>query len=91
MQTQVRLIVRGSVQGVGFRYFVYRSAEELALDGDVRNREDGAVEVRAGGDEEALRRLIERVREGPSGAAVREVEVEWGEGERLPRGFRITG
>jgi acylphosphatase len=70
--TDARLLasVQGSVQGVGFRWFVQREAARLGLVGWVMNRRDGSVEVVAEGPEEALEQLVERLRAGPSGAAV---------------------
>lgn len=69
-----RFIVRGQVQGVGFRWFVWRQAEHLGLKGYVSNLRDGSVEVVAEGDRtdvEALERALIR---GPSMARVDRVE-----------------
>lgn len=68
-------IVRGDVQGVGFRWFVEREAARLGLAGWVANRADGSVEVVAEGDEDSLRELLLQLWEGPSGSAVRDVGV----------------
>jgi len=89
MNRRVRLIVRGLVQGVGFRHFVWKRAHELGLDGDVRNLAEGSVEVIAAGAPEALESLIARLREGPRAARVSDVSIEWEDGPDLPRGFRI--
>jgi acylphosphatase len=67
--------VRGSVQGVGFRWFVEREAARLGLEGWVSNQADGSVEVVAEGDEDALRGLLLQLWEGPPGAAVRDVAI----------------
>ena len=67
-------IVRGRVQGVGFRYFVERCAGELRLGGHVRNRADGAVEVYAVGQPDALALLGRRLRAGPRFALVAKVD-----------------
>jgi acylphosphatase len=61
---------------VGYRYFVLRQAEALGLSGFARNRPDGSVEVVAEGADDALRDLEDRLREGPSFAAVDGVERE---------------
>lgn len=71
-----RFLVAGRVQGVGFRYFVYREAQRLALSGFVRNLGDGRVEVVASGDEGALNRLEALLWRGPVMANVTMVEVE---------------
>ena len=72
----VRLIVKGRVQGVGFRAFVEDEAILLALDGWVRNRRDGTVEALVAGPAEEVEWLIESVRQGPSASRVDAVDVE---------------
>lgn len=69
-----RWLVRGQVQGVGFRWFVMREAERLKLGGFVRNLRDGTVEVVSQGSDDALDRLEERLRRGPSHAHVEGVD-----------------
>ncbi len=85
-----RWIIRGRVQGVGFRWFVMREAERLKLGGYVTNLPDGSVEVVSQGPEEALERLEGQLRRGPSLARVDDVarlqvpvELE------IPRSFDI--
>ena len=82
-------IVYGRVQGIGFRYFTQAQARRLGLTGHVRNRWDGAVEVMAEGQEEALRRLLNKLRIGPRAAVVERVEVDWQEATNQYRGFGI--
>jgi acylphosphatase len=65
-----RWVARGRVQGVGFRWFVWREAERLGLGGFARNLPDGTVEVVSQGPDEALDRLEQALRRGPSGARV---------------------
>ena len=72
-------IVRGRVQGVGYRMFVLEHAQRLGLRGYVRNLPDGEVEVIAEGNEDALQTLLNHLRQGPFGAIVREVETYWSE------------
>ena len=69
-----RYIVRGRVQGVGFRWFVEREAHILGVSGWVRNNSDGSVEVLAQGTREQLLGLRSRLREGPRAARVDDVE-----------------
>jgi acylphosphatase len=69
-----RFLVRGRVQGVGYRYFVLRAAEGLGVAGFTRNLPDGSVEVVAEGDDPVLTQLEERRRQGPSFAKVASVE-----------------
>ena len=69
-----RFLVRGRVQGVGFRWFVEREAHILQIAGWVRNNHDGSVEVLAMGTREQLAGLRTRLREGPRAARVDDVE-----------------
>ena len=85
----VSLIATGQVQGVGFRWYVLRAATALGLDGEVRNRRDGAVEVEAEGDRARLEELVEAVREGPVTAIVDRVEVRWSTGPARYEGFHV--
>jgi acylphosphatase len=71
-----RYLVKGRVQGVGFRWFVEREARLIGVGGWVRNRDDGAVEVLASGTEAQLRSLYDRLREGPRAARIDQVEVD---------------
>lgn len=70
----VRLIIRGRVQGVGYRWWAVKAARELGLDGWVRNRSDGSVELHAEGAREAIDGLIEAGRVGPAAASVTSIE-----------------
>lgn len=71
-----RYLVRGRVQGVGFRYFVQRSAEQLGIRGWARNLEDGRVEVYAMGTSKQLEQLEALLWKGPAWAQVRGVEAQ---------------
>ena len=75
-ETAVRVVVRGAVQGVGFRDAALRRADRLGVMGWVRNAEDGTVLVHAEGSEHEVEQLVEFLREGPRGARVAEAEVE---------------
>ena len=66
--------MRGSVQGVGFRYFVQQSAKPLGVRGWVRNVDDGSVEVYAVGTSEQLSELAGLLRKGPRWSEVRGVD-----------------
>ena len=69
----VRVVVRGRVQGVGYRAFVEYEAGQLELQGWVRNRRDGTVEALFAGPAEAVRAvraMIEICRNGPGGSRV---------------------
>jgi len=66
--------VRGRVQGVGYRWFVREAALRSGVRGAVRNLDDGSVEVRACGADEALERLRRAVERGPRGSRVDAVD-----------------
>jgi acylphosphatase len=86
-----RFVVRGRVQGVGFRWFVEREAHVLAIAGWVRNNSDGSVEVLAMGTREQLNGFRSKLREGPRAARVdhvEELEAKPVEGLKI---FRIEG
>ena len=85
----VHLVIRGRVQGVGFRYFALREARTLGVHGVVRNLADGAVEVEAEGERVNLERLVEMLRRGPRAAQITGVEVRWSEGPARHHGFEI--
>jgi acylphosphatase len=88
-----RAIVRGRVQGVGFRFFAERVARELGIRGWVCNLPDGTVETLAAGEEEAVRRYLERLRKGPLGSRVDALDVSEVSAEEAGRHttFEITG
>jgi acylphosphatase len=69
-----RFIVRGRVQGVGFRWYVEREAHMLGIAGWVRNNHDGSVEVLAMGTRDQLLGLRSRLREGPRAARVDDLQ-----------------
>jgi acylphosphatase len=86
-----RFLVRGRVQGVGFRWFVEREAHILGIAGWVRNNTDGTVEVLAQGTTEQLTALRTRLQDGPRAARVDGVQES--EAQTLDRmtTFRIEG
>lgn len=86
-------LVKGRVQGVGFRWFVQREAAELELRGWVRNTEDGDVEIVAAGEVEDMAELKNALRKGSRGSRVDVVvEHELVESEGVKLGpFEIEG
>jgi acylphosphatase len=75
LEKTVRLRIAGTVQGVGYRLWMVRTAANLGLRGWVRNRTDGSVEALATGASEAVAAMIEASRKGPLGAQVSDVTV----------------
>ena len=74
---RLRAIVRGQVQGVGFRMWAQRRARMLGISGYVRNLTDGSVEVVGEGSRETLEQLLAILRCGPESAEVRAVQSVW--------------
>jgi acylphosphatase len=75
------LIVRGRVQGVGFREYLRREAERLNVKGWVRNRDDGTVEAMLHGSPEDVAKILNWTRRGPPGARVTATQVNDASGE----------
>lgn len=85
-----RLVVRGAVQGVGYRWACAEEAHRLGVRGWVRNRPDRTVEIAVEGDAVAVDRLVAWARHGPAHARVTGVEVRDEAPEGLT-GFSVTG
>lgn len=87
----VRYVVRGRVQGVGFRWFVLRQAERLGIHGWARNLSDGGVEVVADATTEHLATLETALRRGPVAARVDSVEkTDLSHQADIPKTFDIS-
>ncbi len=88
---RAHILVTGLVQGVGFRYFIYKKAVELDLKGFVRNLYDENVEIVVEGDKDKIQILIEHANIGPRMAHVKDVKVQWEEDKNEFQDFRIRG
>ncbi|MFI5102388.1 MAG: acylphosphatase [Terriglobales bacterium] len=86
-----RFVVRGRVQGVGFRWFVEREAHILKIAGWVRNNPDGSVEVLAVGTRDQLAGLRSRLQEGPRAARVDDVQESEAEPVAGLDSFQVRG
>ncbi|HEY9165026.1 MAG TPA: acylphosphatase [Candidatus Kryptonia bacterium] len=74
---RAHLLVSGSVQGVGYRFFAIRKADLFGLKGFVRNLIDGRVEIVVEGDRGLIEEFLKEARVGPMAAHVTDVRVEW--------------
>jgi acylphosphatase len=74
---RLHLTISGRVQGVGFRYFVVETAENLGLKGWVRNTWDGKVELVAEGSRVDLELLRDRAAQGPPSSFVTDIQESW--------------
>ena len=81
--------IHGMVQGVGFRFFVYRAATRLGLTGYVRNAYDGNVEIEVEGNRSLIEELVRDVKIGPRAARVTNVSVEWKQFQNQFQNFDI--
>ncbi len=79
MDAGAHIVVKGLVQGVGFRYFVATRASHLGLTGYVRNLWSGDVEIEAEGDRSGIEELLSEVKVGPRSAQVSDLRIEWHE------------
>lgn len=73
---RAKVIIRGLVQGVGFRYFIRRHAQKLGVKGWAKNTEDYVEAVFEGGKENVVK-LVELCKDGPLFSKVDSVDVEW--------------
>jgi acylphosphatase len=71
-----RIRISGEVQGVFFRAWTQEQARSLGVSGWIRNASDGSVKAHVEGEEAAVEQLIERLRDGPQGASVEDVQVQ---------------
>lgn len=89
MEAGARIVVRGFVQGVGFRYFVLRHASKLGLHGYVQNLYNGDVEIEVEGNRSLVEELIKELKVGPRSAQVTDLKIEWKVPNQQFRGFEI--
>jgi acylphosphatase len=85
-----RIVVRGRVQGVGFRWFVREHARTLKLAGWVKNLPDGMVELEVEGPADGVAELMAHVAEGPDGAVVAGIDDVQISTVPLPETFTIA-
>lgn len=90
MKHRYHIIVRGRVQGVGFRYFTFKWAERLGIYGWVKNLFDGSVEIEAEGKKNDLDEFMKKVKEGPRFGYVETAEIVEIDAVGNEKGFEIT-
>lgn len=88
-ESAVHLKIRGVVQGVGYRYFCYRTAVGLGLKGHARNLPDGSVLVEAEGGRAELEIFIKELKVGPMHASVTDIDVNWSEPQGKFDSFQV--
>jgi acylphosphatase len=90
MHASALISVKGLVQGVGYRYFAYRQATQLDLNGYVRNNPDSSVESYVEGPRNNIEEYLEALRRGPQMSRVTSVKVRWQEYQNRYDKFEIV-
>jgi acylphosphatase len=91
MNNKVRaeIIAEGFVQGVGFRFFVFRHAQQLGLNGFTRNLATGEVETVVEGEKDLVQELFARIKNGPSHSSVAKAKITWSDYKNEFKNFDI--
>src|SRR5262245_28222713 len=85
----VTVKIEGRVQGVYYRAWTYETAQQLGLDGIVRNMSDGSVEATFSGPADVVADMLKRCKRGPADARVTKVTITR-EGGSVPPGFNVV-
>ena len=83
------LVISGRVQGVGFRYWLRRKAEEKNIFGWVKNKTEGDVEALIIGNEKEVSDLIKLCEKGPSSSNVDHIKISEYKKDYLKKSFDI--
>ena len=89
MIVELHAILKGKVQGVGFRWTIVDHAEKFNLTGTVQNLKDGSVEIFAQGTQEALEEFVDAVQGDTGHAEIDSFQSEYKNTENTYQGFRI--
>jgi len=90
MHKSADFIIKGRVQGVGFRYFCLVKAKSLGITGFVKNLSDGNVYVCAEGEKDILLHFLDILKQGPDYGYVEKVDEKWSEGQNKYSQFEIS-
>lgn len=77
IEAAARIVARGKVQGVGFRYFILQRAQEMRLRGFTQNLAGDEVEAIVEGDKIYIEDLFKAIQRGPATAKVKDVSIVW--------------
>ena len=83
------IVISGKVQGVGFRYWLYKAATQRNIDGWVRNKISGEVEALLVGNDVEINKLIKLCEKGPPSSKVTKVKIQSYQKEYLKKSFDI--
>lgn len=84
------ILVKGRVQGIGFRFYTVRLADSLGLRGYVRNLDTGDVEIEVEGNKQIIQDFIDNLREGRMKNYIADLEVQWNIYQNKYDSFDIT-
>ncbi|WP_027340596.1 acylphosphatase [Halonatronum saccharophilum] len=73
----IKVLIKGKIQGVGYRANTHQKATQLGITGYIRNTTGSTIELVGEGEEESLNKLVDYLKVGPSGAEIEEIDVEW--------------
>ena len=90
MNIKKHIIVKGKVQGVGFRYWLYKAAVQRNINGWVRNKISGEVEALLIGNDAEINNLIKLCKKGPTSSEVTKITVQNYQKEYLKKSFNIV-
>ncbi len=86
---RAEILAGGLVQGVGFRYYVYRNAVQLGLKGYTKNLYTGEVLTVVEGEKHLIEDLFQRIKIGPSYADVKKHSIKWSESKNEFKAFEV--
>ncbi len=89
MKVRAEILVSGLVQGVGFRYFVVRNAQELGITGYTKNLFTGEVLTVAEGEKHLIENLFDLLKVGPSYSDVRSANIIWQKNKNEFKNFEV--
>jgi acylphosphatase len=86
---RTKIIVKGMVQGVGFRYYCFKEAAALGIPGYVKNMYNGDVEIEVEGDQGVINEFIKLIQIGPEHSKVTSISVENDKYEKIYTSFSV--
>ena len=89
MNIRCQILVKGRVQGVGFRWFTEAEANKFGLKGYVKNCFDGDVEIEVEGEKEIIEAFVKQLRIGNRLSRIENIFLDWGDCESKYDNFQI--
>jgi acylphosphatase len=89
VKRRAEIVINGLVQGVGFRYFIMRHAQQLGLTGYTKNLYSGEVQTVVEGEVSQIEELFSIIRSGPSHSSVKDAKIYWSDNQDEFSSFQI--